>query len=123
MLTSEWVISEVEKERLLLPDEKFRILVQEIIYYYKTYGSINVADFYTYMQEKTELLPTLNSILNGEYNEEVDKNTLLQYFGVIREYSRGKQIKRLQEKMSSEVDPLEQAKLADEIRKLRIGEV
>lgn len=123
MLTSEWVISEVERERLLLPDEKFRILVQEIIYYYKTYGNINVADFYTYMQEKTELLPTLNSILNGEYNEEVDKNTLLQYFGVVREYSRGKQIKRLQEKMSSEVDPLEQAKLADEIRKLRIGEV
>lgn len=123
MLTSEWVITEVERERLLLPDEKFRILVQEIIYYYKTYGNINVADFYTYMQEKTELLPTLNSILNGEYNEEVDKNTLLQYFGVIREYSRGKQIKRLQEKMSSEVDPLEQAKLADEIRKLRIGEV
>ena len=123
MLTSEWVISEVERERLLLPDEKFRILVQEIIYYYKTYGNINVADFYTYMQEKTELLPTLNSILNGEYNEEVDKNTLLQYFGVVREYSRGKQIKRLQEKMSSEVDPLEKAKLADEIRKLRIGEV
>ena len=123
MLTNEWVISEVEKERLLLPDELFRILVQEIIYYYKSYGSISIADFYTYMQEKKELLPKLNSILNGGYNEEVDKDTLFLYFGVIREYSKKKQIKRLQEKMASEVDPLEQARLADEIRKLRIGEV
>ena len=123
MLTNEWVISEVERERLLLPDETFRILVQEIIYYYKSYGSISIADFYTYMQEKKELLPKLNSILNGGYNEEVDKDTLFLYFGVIREYSKEKQIKRLQEKMASEVDPLEQARLADEIRKLRIGEV
>ena len=123
MLTNEWVISEVEKERLLLPDELFRILVQEIIYYYKSYGSISIADFYTYMQEKKELLPKLNSILNGGYNEEVDKDTLFLYFGVIREYSKKKQIKRLQEKMASEVDPLEQARLADEIGKLRIGEV
>ena len=31
MLTNEWVISEVDKERLLLPDDKIRILVQEIL--------------------------------------------------------------------------------------------
>lgn len=123
MLTNEWVITEVEKERLLLPDEKFRILVQEIIYYYKTYGSINVADFYTYVQEKKDLLPVVNDILNSQYNEEVNKDTLILYFGVIRDYSKKNQIKRLKEKMINEVDPLEQARLADEIRKLRIGEV
>lgn len=123
MLTNEWVITEVEKERLLLPEEKFRILVQEVIYYYKTYGNINVADFYTYMQDKTDLLATLNSILNDNYREEVDKDTLYLYFGVIREYSRKKEISRLKSKMTGEVDPLEQARLAEQIRKLRIGEV
>ncbi|MBP3841901.1 MAG: DNA primase [Bacilli bacterium] len=123
MLTNEWVITEVEKERLLLPDEKFRILVQEIIYYYKTFGSINVADFYTYVQEKKDLVPSVNDILNGQYNEKVDRDTLFLYFGVIRDYSRKNQIKRLKEKMINEIDPLEQARLADEIRKLRIGEV
>ena len=123
MLTNEWVISEVERERLLLPDEDVRILVQEIIYYYKTYGMINIADFYTYMQNKKELITSLDSILNNNYVDEVTQDVLFTYFKVIREYSKEKQRKHIEEKMKNEVDPLEQAKLAEEIRKLRIGDV
>ena len=123
MLTNDWVISDVEKERLLLPEDDVRILVQEIIYYYKTYGVITVADFYTYIQSKKELLAVIDEILNSSYNDVVSKDELYLYFKVIREYSKKKQIERLEEKMNKEVDPLEQAKLADEIRKLRIGEV
>ena len=123
MLTNDWVISDVEKERLLLPEDDVRILVQEIIYYYKTYGVITVADFYTYIQSKKELLTVVDEILNSSYNDVVSKDELYLYFKVIREYSKKKQIERLEEKMNKEVDPLEQAKLADEIRKLRIGEV
>ena len=123
MLTNDWVISDVEKERLLLPEDDVRILVQEIIYYYKTYGVITVADFYTYIQSKKELLAVIDEILNSSYNDVVSKDELYLYFQVIREYSKKKQIERLEEKMNKEVDPLEQAKLADEIRKLRIGEV
>ena len=123
MLTNEWVISEVEKERLLLPEEDVRILVQEIIYYYQTYGVVNIADFYTYIKDKKDLATALDEILNSQYSEETDKETLYTYFKVIREYSRKKQIERFKDKMTKEVDPLEQAKLADEIRKLRIGEV
>jgi DNA primase len=122
MLTNEWVISEVDKERLLLPDDKIRILVQEIIYYYKTYGVVSIADFYTYLQDKQELLETFNSILNSNYNDEVSKEVLYLYFDVIRENVKNKEIKRLEEKLVKEIDPLEQAKLADMIRKLRIGE-
>ena len=44
------------------------------------------------------------------------------YFDVIRENVKNKEIKRLEEKLVKEIDPLEQAKLADMIRKLRIGE-
>ena len=99
MLTNEWVISEVDKERLLLPDDKIRILVQEIIYYYKTYGAVSIADFYTYLQDKQELLETFNSILNSNYNDEVSKEVLYLYFDVIRENVKNKEIKRLEEKL------------------------
>ena len=123
MLTNEWVISEIEKEKLLLPEEDVRILVQEIIYYYKTYGVMNIADFYTYIRNKEELITSLNSILNNNYNEEVTKDILYTYLEVVRNYSKEKQKKLLEEKMKKEIDPLEQAKLADEIRKLRIGDM
>ena len=72
--------------------------------------------------ESKELLETFNSILNSNYNDEVSKEVLYLYFDVIRENVKNKEIKRLEEKLVKEIDPLEQAKLADMIRKLRIGE-
>ena len=47
---------------------------------------------------------------------------LLEYFRVIREYSEKQEIKRLTNLMKKEVDPIEQAKIVEKIRKLRLGD-
>ena len=122
MLNNDWVITQVEKERIVFPSEKTRVLASEIIYYYKTYGNINVADFYTYVQDKEDILILLNSILADGYSEETTKEELFLYFKVINDYRRSQEIKRLTTLMKKEVDPLEQAKIVEKIRKLRIGE-
>ena len=122
MLNNDWVISQVENERLIFPNEESRVLSSEIIYYYKKYGSICVADFYTYVQDKENILIFLNGILAEEYNEKVNKEELFEYFRVVREYGINQEIKRLTNMMKKEVDPLEQAKIVEKIRKLRIGE-
>jgi DNA primase len=122
MLNNDWVISQVEVERVVFPSEESRILSSEIIYYYKLYGNINVADFYTYVQDKEDILVLLNSILAGNYNEETTKEELFLYFKVIREYRSNQEIKRLTNLMKKEVDPLEQAKIANKIMTLRMGE-
>ena len=122
MLNNDWVISQVEGENIVFPSEESRILSSEIIYYYKLYGNINVADFYTYVQDKEDILVLLNSILADSYSEETTKEELFQYFKVIRDYRCNQEIKRLTNLMKKEVDPLEQAKIADKIRKLRMGE-
>lgn len=122
MLNNDWVISQVERKNIVFPSEESRILSSEIIYYYKLYGNINVADFYTYVQDKEDILVLLNSILADSYSEETTKEELFQYFKVIRDYRCNQEIKRLTNLMKKEVDPLEQAKIADKIRKLRMGE-
>ena len=122
MLNNDWAISQVEKERLIFPTEEMRALSSEIIYYYKKYGVINVADFYTYIQDKENILILLNSILACEYSEKTTKDELFEYFKVVREYGINQEIKRLTNLMKKEVDPLEQAKIVEKIRKLRIGE-
>ena len=94
MLNNDWVISQVEGENIVFPSEESRILSSEIIYYYKLYGNINVADFYTYVQDKEDILILLNSILAGNYNEKTNKEELFQYFKVIREYRCSQEIKR-----------------------------
>ncbi len=122
MLNNDWIITQVEKEKLIFPTEIMRTLTSEIIYYYKKYGNINVADFYTYIQDKENILKFLNQVLASNYNETTNKEELFLYFKVIREFSINQEIKRLTGLMKKEVDPLEQAKIAEKIRKLRLGD-
>lgn len=122
MLNNDWVITQVERERLIFPTEVMRTITSEIIYYYKKYGNINVADFYTYVQDKENILIFLNKVLAGNYLETTSKEELFLYFKVVREYSLNQEIKRLTNLMKKEVDPLEQAKIVEKIRKLRLGD-
>jgi len=122
MLNNDWVITKVEQERLIFPTEAMRSTCNEIIYYYKKNGSINVADFYTYIQGKTNLEEVINNILADSYNETTNEEELDLYFNVVKEYSKKQEIKRLTNLMKKEVDPLEQAKIVEKIRKLRLGD-
>ena len=122
MFYNDFAITQVEREHLVFPTEAMRALSSEIIYYYNKYGSINIADFYTYIQDKESILGLYNEIIASDYQEKTSKDDLFQYFKVIREYAKKQEIKRLTNLMKKEVDPLEQAKISDRIRKLRIGE-
>ena len=122
MLNNDWIITQVEKERLIFPKEVERVTCSEIIYYYKTYGNITVADFYTYIQDKDSIREFLNNILACDYLETTEKDELNLYFKVVKEYSRNQEIKRLTNLMKKEIDPIEQAKIVEKIRKLRLGD-
>ncbi len=122
MLNNDWVISQMEKERLIFPNDVSRVLASEITYYYSKNGNINIPDFYTYVQDREDVLGLLNDILAGNYLESTTKEELFQYFKVIKDYSKRQEIKRLTELMKKEVDPIEQAMIANKIMELRIGE-
>ena len=121
MLQDPFVIDQYEKEGLFLPDETCRFLASEISYYYKKYGMIVVADLYTYLQDKKELLTLLNQVLTQPFPAVIAKDTIFDYFKVVREYNKNLEVNRLQKMMEKEVDPLEQAKIAEQIRMLRMG--
>ena len=122
MLNNDWMITQVEKEQLVFPTEVMRATCNEIIYYYKKYGTINIADFYTYVQEKENIVEFLNSILASSYLETTNKDELFLYFKVAREYNQKEEIKRLTNLMKKEMDPIEQAIIVEKIRKLRLGD-
>ena len=122
MLNNDFAITQVEREHIVFPEEAMRALTSEIIYYYNKYASVNIADFYTYIQDKESILTLYNEIIAGDYIEKTTKDELFLYFKVIREYGRKQEINRLTNLMKKEVDPLEQAKIVERIRKLRLGE-
>ncbi len=123
MIETNWVIDEVEKEHVVFQDLESRLLQSEIAYYYHKYGNVNFADLYTYLEDKKDLLSRLAKLgeMDSSY-QNIEKKELYDYFKVMREYNRSQDIKRLERKMSEEMDPKIQAQIGLEIVKLRRGE-
>ncbi len=122
MLFNERAIKLYESKKLFFINSSIRALAGEISYYYHNYGTINIADFYTYLNDKKELLATYNDVINLNLNEEVLDATLNEYVEVISDYNIKEEIRRLEEELRKEPNELEKAKIAERIRKLRIGE-
>lgn len=123
MLVDEKLIDRYNNEGIFLPYELARVLASEISYFYEKYGIINIADFYTYLNDKKELLEYLNLVLSFDFKEDITDDVILDYLSVIKEYSVNQEIKRLKEMVEKEVDPLEKAKIADKIRLLKMESV
>ena len=123
MLIKDEAITYYNKENIFFPIERARYLASEIAFYYKKFGKINIADFYTYMQDKEDLLEVLNIALSYDFLDHVEISDIKALAKVIREYNVSKKIEELKKSMREIVDPLEKAKIADEIRKLKIGSV
>lgn len=122
MLFNPKVIKVYDSKKLYFIDSNYRNLAAEISYYYHEYGDINIADFYTYLNDKKELLDVFNQIQALNMDEEISDVTIMEYVKVISDYSMRQEIKRLEEMMRKEPNELEKIKILEKIRKLRIGE-
>lgn len=121
MLVNEKTRNLFENDKIYFPTEKQRFLASEILYYSKLYGIITIADFYTYLQNKEELLEILNEVVGLELKDEVDDNVILDYVKVLDEKRTKLEMERLKQMMLDKKDPLEQAKIAERMRKLKMG--
>lgn len=121
MLKDERVINMVEKRVGYFPTQNIRELSNEIIYYFHKYGIINVADFISYISEREEILSTLKDILAMNIKEDFTIEEIEDYIFVINEYHKEEKIKSLNKKLKEEKDPLKQAKISEEIMKIRGG--
>ena len=111
-----------QEEALYFANQKARYLLTEIEYYYKKFGKLEIADFYTYLTFKEEILELYNTIISYNDNSVVTDVAVNDYIKVIKEYNLRQEIKRLSDLLKNEVDDLEKSKIANKIALLRIGE-
>ena len=122
MLIDKKAIKAYDSKKLFFINSDYRNLAAEISYYYHEYGDIVIADFYTYLNDKKELLGVFNEIQNLELNEEVSDVTIKEYIKTIDDYYVDQEIKKLEKEMKQETDEDEKIKIFERIRKLKIGE-
>ena len=120
MLLNGTVRNYFEQGKFNFSTEQGRFLASEIVYYYKLYGTLVPADFYTYLQDKKELLQLLDNVLALEVGE-ISNKMIDEYIRVVKENSVNLEIERLTKTMREKNDPLEKARIAEGIRKLKMG--
>ena len=113
------IITSIETKVSYFPDDRIRLLTNEIIYYYHKYGIFNIADFISYIFEKEEIVKIFNEIINMDIKEKCNKEEINDYIKVINSYPVNKKTAELNKKMKEEKDPIKQASLLSEILSLK----
>lgn len=122
ILSNKKYLDKFKSESLNFVLKQARYLLTEIEYYYKKYGAIEVADFYTYLLDKEDILAFYNEIINYCDNEVINDEAVDDFIKVIKGYNMRLEIKRLKDLMKNTYDELEKSKILEEIKLLKIGE-
>lgn len=120
MIRSREVIHMYDNKITYMPTEAYRYLAREISYYYKTYGSINEADFITFISDNDTMVKTMGEILSLELKETYQIEEIEDYIKTIRDYNLEVEKKRLTGLMKEETDPLKKATIASKIVALKV---
>lgn len=120
MMVNPEVIERYNREKICFLRPINRYLANEILFYYEKIGNINIADMYTYLTDKEELLASVKEITKEEYD--CSEKAIDDYIEVINGYNRRQEIKSLNELIRKENDPIEKSKIAEKIRLIKIGE-
>ena len=115
MLKSPEVITMYNNKVTYIPGRDYRMLAREISAFYKNFGFINEADFIDYIECDPELMETINKVNKNNTKETYTLEEIEDYINVIRDYNVKEEIKRLTNKMKDLTDPLDKAKIAEEI--------
>lgn len=120
MVHSSEVIHMYDSKITYMPTEEYRYLAREISYYYKTYGSINEADFITFISDNDNMVKKIGEILSLELKETYSIEEIEDYIKTIRDYNLEVEKKRLTGLMREETDPLKKATIASKIVALKV---
>lgn len=110
-----------ERNKCFLPTQSFRYLANEILYFYKKYDNINIADFISYLNGKEELAEALSVVNTMDICENYSNQEIMDYINLLNNYSVEVEIKRLTNLFKSEIDDGKKAEIAKQISDLKVS--
>jgi DNA primase len=122
MLRYEEVLKLYEKNKCFFPTQKFRFLVSELLSFYNKYNKLNIADFITFLNGKTELIEALSIVDNMDIPENYLMEEINDYIRLLNTYGVELEAKRLNNVFKSETDENEKLKIAKKIADLKVSE-
>lgn len=120
MMNDEEFISEYQKKLGYFSEPEYREIANEIIYFCETNGAITVADFITYVTDKSDIKERVMNIVNDSINDEVTIEAMDDYISAVSKVMTQNEIKRLRLLMAKELDVDKKKKLMEQMVELKI---
>lgn len=121
MLKHKEVIRIFENHHCYMNSQSYRYLANEIVYFYKNYDDINIADFIAYLGDKKELVDVTSGIISLDLPETYSYEEINDYINVLNEQTVEIEITRLNQLFKAESNPLSKAEIAKTIADLKQG--
>ncbi|NLV90642.1 MAG: DNA primase [Tenericutes bacterium] len=122
MIRYEEVLKIFENNRCFFPNQVFRFLSNELVYFYRQYEKLDIADFLTYLNGKEELLEALKEVDDIDVPENYSIEAIHNYIDILNDYGRELEIKRLNALVKNEIDEDKKIEIINEITRLKVGE-
>ena len=123
MMNGEEYISEYQKKLGFFSEPVYREIANEIIYFCEANGAITVADFITYVTDKSEIKDKVMEIVNDSINDDVTMKHMDDYILAVSKVMIQNEIKRLKLLMKNELDVDKKTKIALQIVELKKEDV
>lgn len=102
----------------IFPTKEHRQIANEIIYYYETNKTINLADFITYA-ETTNVKPQIMDILSSVEERELTENAMLELLRMVKKKIKEQEIEKLKLELREELDENKKTALALKIVEIK----
>ena len=121
MLNDGIYIQKFKKELGYFTKKEYRRLSNEIVYYYETYGTIDIASFISYITPKDNLNEDIMNIIKNVKIKDLKLADFMDYISVCLKEMQKEQIKNLKEEIASELDEAKKMELVQKLIEIKKG--
>lgn len=106
---------------LQLPKSKYRLVSNNLLYYFEVNREIDFADYLTFSEDYPEVSPVVKEIINTIHTDEFKEQDMESLISIVKEILDKEKIKEIKEKMKAELDVNRKKKLFEEIIEIKRG--
>ena len=106
---------------LQLPKSKYRLVSNNLLYYFEVNREIDFADYLTFSEDYPEVSPVVKEIINTIHTDEFKEQDMESLISIVKEILDKEKIKEIKEKMKTELDVNRKKKLFEEIIEIKRG--
>lgn len=111
-----------KNDNVFIDNKEYRSIINEILYFFEKYNNIKVADFISYISNKTDINDKVLKIL-GLNEEELDESNFKKYLRAVTDLNIKNKIEKIKLEMKNTLDINKKTELANKLMELKKGSV